>query len=435
MFSVRDRLRHAYEEEVLVHLLLRSGTLRHCRIIEVGASSCIVKRGVGVREAVKRRQQRKRVRVGKASSGLPTNERPFDMDPLTTFCPNMDCPARGHTARGNIKIHCHKRRRYRCSECRRTFSQRTGTPFLNVKTDPSLIVIVVTLIAYGCPVRAIEAAFGIQRRTVRGWIQKAGAHARTIHEAIVVQPQVLQHVQTDEIFVRRQGPERSERWLYLFSALCVSTRLWLGGVIAPHRGTTAAQSLASMVRRAALPGALLVVCDGLRGYVTAFQRAFRSPLRTGRPGRPRLLPWPGVAVVQHVKNANQVRLAHGAWDTFVRLFRQVGTRVVSTAYIERLNATFRERLAVLARRTRHLARTQATLEASLYLMGTIYNFCAVHRSLGLRRTPAMAAGLTRTVWTPKRLLWHKVPPERWRPPVHRGPLSARERALLDQWGH
>jgi len=52
MFSVRDRLRHAYEEEVLVHLLLRSGTLRRCRIIEVGASSCIVKRGNGVIKAV-----------------------------------------------------------------------------------------------------------------------------------------------------------------------------------------------------------------------------------------------------------------------------------------------------------------------------------------------------------------------------------------------
>lgn len=347
----------------------------------------------------------------------------------------MDCPARGHTARGNIKIHCHKRRRYRCTECKRTFSERAGTPFLHVKTAPSLIVIVMTLIAHGCPLAAIEAAFGIQRRTVQDWIRKAGAHCQALHEAIVLQPQVLHHVQADEIFVRRQGPERPRRWLYLFSALCVSTRLWLGGVIAPTRDEKAAQSLASMVRRAALPGALLVVCDGLRAYREAFRRAFRFPLRTGRPGRPRLLPWSKFVLVQHVKNASQVRLAHGSWAVFVRLFRQVGARVVSTAYIERLNATFRERLAVLARRTRHLARTQGALEASLYLMGTVYNFCSVHRSLGLGRTPAMAAGLTRTVWTPERLLWHKVPPDRWRPPVHRGPLSKREQALLDQWGH
>jgi len=142
--------------------------------------------------------------------------------------------------------------------------------------------------------------------------------------------------------------------------------------------------------------------------------------------------------VQHVKGKaageRQVRLAHGTWSVFVRVWRQVGAGVVSTACIERLNATFRERLAVLGRRTRHLARTRATLEASLYLMGAVYNFCSACRSLGLRRTPAMAAGLTRRPWASELLLWHKVPSDCWRSPI-RGPLSKREQALLERWGH
>jgi IS1 family transposase len=39
------------------------------------------------------------------------------------------------------------------------------------------------------------------------------------------------------------------------------------------------------------------------------------------------------------------------------------TAVINTAYIERLQATFRSRLAPLARKTRATARQRATLEA------------------------------------------------------------------------
>lgn len=174
----------------------------------------------------------------------------------------------------------------------------------------------------------------------------------------------------------------------------------------------------------------MVVCDGFAGYV--FLRAFRFPVRTGRAGRPRLVTWSKLVVVRHVKQAHLVEIAHGTLEALGRLWRQVGSRTVATSYIERLNATFRERLAPLARRTRHLARQQATLEALIYLVGTVYNFCSVHRSLG--RTPAQAAGLVRSCWSVEQLLWFKVPPPRWRPPPHRGPLSKRERALLAEWG-
>lgn len=349
------------------------------------------------------------------------------MDPQQSFCPNRDCPARGHTGRGNIKIHCHQRRRYRCTECGKTFSERAGTPFFYAHTPEETMTLVLTLIAYGCPIGAIEAAFGLQRRTVRHWLKKAGDHCQAVHEHVVLQPQSLQHVQVDEVFVTTQGG-----LVYFFTALCVSTRLWLGGLMSRRRDQAAARRLAQIVHQAAHMGPLLILSDGFRAYREAFRRVFRWPLKTGRPGRPRLVAWSEVVVVQHVKEGRLVRLVQGRWGQFVRLWRQVGQRMVSTSYIERLNATFRERLAPMARRTRHLARMIETLEAGLYLLGCVYNFCHVHRSLG--RTPAMAAGLTTKVWTVKQLLWYRVVPPRWKPPPHRGPLSRRERALLAQWG-
>ena len=79
-----------------------------------------------------------------------------------------------------------------------------------------------------------------------------------------------------------------------------------------------------------------------------------------------------------------------------------GGQQLNTAFIERLNATFRARLAALGRRTRSLARLDETLLAGMYLIGCVYNFCTDHKSLRvpgiiggrrkwLPRTPAMAA--------------------------------------------
>ena len=34
------------------------------------------------------------------------------MDPATTFCPNLACPARGQAGQGNIRMHSRKDKRF-----------------------------------------------------------------------------------------------------------------------------------------------------------------------------------------------------------------------------------------------------------------------------------------------------------------------------------
>jgi hypothetical protein len=112
-----------------------------------------------------------------------------------------------------------------------------------------------------------------------------------------------------------------------------------------------------------------------------------------------------------------------------------GDGVINTAYIERLNATFRERLAPLARRCRALARQTMTRYEGMFLVGTVYNFCTPHASLSQvqKTTPAMAAGITDHCWTLHELLSLHVPLPRWAPPKRRGRPSRVLQRLIERW--
>jgi transposase-like protein len=309
----------------------------------------------------------------------------------------------------------------------------------------------VTLLAHGCPVQAIVAAFGLDERTVADWLKRSGEHCRKVHERLVAEQKFeLGQVQADEIRVKAQGET-----LWLAQAIMVSTRLWLGGVVGAQRDYGLIAALVAQVHKVALCRGLLLAVDGLSSYITAFQQAFRVPLYTGKAGRPRLVPWPNIAIVQVIKRrvagilSVERRITRGSEEMVERILHesQAGG-CINTAYIERLNATFRQRLACLARRSRALARTPELLEHGMYLVGCVYNFCTPHlcpqgyQSLRLKlyldsyryrwvkRTPAMAAGLTNHCWSVMEVLCFKVPPPPYEPP--RPERRGRPRKVLEQ---
>lgn len=367
------------------------------------------------------------------------------------FCPNIDCSARGQSGRGNISVHSDREKRCYCHVCHKSFSVTKGSIFYRLKTDPQTVLLIISLLAYGCPVQAIVVAFGFDERTVKEWWQRAGRHCQAVHEPLVGRSQLdLQQVQADEIKVKTQGGV-----IWMAMALMVSTRLWLGGVISQKRDQSLIQSLADQIRATALCRPVLLAVDGLASYVRAFQRAFRSPVpRWGQPGRCQLRPWSEIAMVQVVKQrmGGQLtilrRIVQGCPDQVTKLLQaSQGGGKINTAFIERLNATFRQRLAWLARRSRNLARQPETLQAGMFIVGCIYNFCTYHDSLRvafylakggrrwLQRTPAIVAGLTDHLWTIDALFNFKVPPPRWTPPKRQGRPSQHTLQLVEQWCH
>ena len=283
--------------------------------------------------------------------------------PHDRILPQWHCPARGQTGQGNIGIHSQKEQRFICHECHKTFSAHKGTVFYRLRTSAETVVIVVTLLAHGCPVQAIVAAFGFDERTVADWWARAGRQGQAVQEYLVEQPRDLGQVQADEIRVKKQG---GIVWMAL--AMMVKTRLWLGGEVSEQRDMPLIRRLIERVRRCAALvrcWSVPMACVLHPGHSGDLSRSCAH----GQGGRPRLRPWRHVLIAQVVKRYERRRVVEAERrivdgtparvETLRR--RSQGDGVINTAYIERLNATFRERLAPLARRCRALARHTLTL--------------------------------------------------------------------------
>ena len=309
----------------------------------------------------------------------------------------MTCPH--GEASDRIGVHSVKERRYMCHECGRTFAEATGT--VSGSWLPG-------------PVTAIVVAFCLDERTVRLWWDRAGRHGQALQEQLVCERQVeLGQVQLDELCVTTQQGK-----MWVATAMSVFSRLFLWGEVSNEPRCRLGASSA----RASEGGGLEShtgrrLCRGwLRGYPKAILRTFYTKALTGRPGRPRHILWPNLQIGQVIKSRSGKKLKevprtlfHGDLFQVYALIHQsqVGPGRINTAFIERLNATFRSRMPSFVRRSRSLARIPGRLEREMFWSGVVYNFCTVHQTL--QGTPAVAAGLVDDVWSVERLLRYRLP--------------------------
>ena len=354
------------------------------------------------------------------------------MDLSGQFCPNFYCSHRGKPGLGNIRVHSRTEQRYRCTTCGKTFAATRNTPYYRLHKPIELVTAVLALLSHGCPIQAIVAAFSLDERTVADWQQKAGRHGQRFHELQVERGWVpTLHVQADELWVKMVG-----RKVWMAMAMAADSRLWLGGVISRRRDGALITALVVKVKACLTSLAVLVCVDGLASYVTAFVRVFRHRV-AGPRGRPRLVTEPGLLIGQVIKRCRGRRVVEvtrravrGTLDAITGVLSRTRTgRGIHTAYIERLNATFRSSLTGLVRRGRALWRQEGRVQAGMYLVGCAYNWCWEHDSLRVAgpaggrkwagRTPAMAASLTDHVWSLEEVLRRRVPPAVWKAPRRR----------------
>lgn len=161
---------------------------------------------------------------------------------------------------------------------------------------------------------------------------------------------------------------------------------------------------------------IIWISDGYHAYIQAVRRTYRSPLRTGAPGRPRYVPTPGVGLTQVVKTRKQNRIV----KVEVRHCFGPEPKCPYTVRVERHNGVLRDRLGCLTRKTHAFAKRDETWDALVGLSLFEHNWLRPHVALRVeagdrpkgwmykKRSPAMAIGLTDHVWGWSELLTRRI---------------------------
>ena len=195
----------------------------------------------------------------------------------------MVCPHCGEEER--IWIHSQQERRFKCASCQRTFAESRGTPLFNERYPNWVIILVLKLLASGCPVQAIVFGFELDERKVAEWQQAAGEHAQRVQQTHVCQEQLAgEQIQADELWSKTQfGP------VWMATAMAVFSRLFIWGAVGVERQTWLMARVVAKLGAAVRRGVpILWVTDGYGGWEQAIRQVLRTPAYAGKPGRPQL---------------------------------------------------------------------------------------------------------------------------------------------------
>jgi IS1 family transposase len=265
-------------------------------------------------------------------------------------------------------------------------------------------------------------------KTLHRFQELSSQRGKAHHEQVVKDVEVS-GVQLDEMHSKRR-PGQVE-WIHTALAMGSLFVLWVA--FGERTTKTASYLVAQVVAR--LQKIPIFLTDCWKAYPKALigvlGRVYR-PRRRGEVGRrpnPRLVTPDNLFYAQVVKvrdRAGRVvevttRVAFGGPRRFFKQLslRGLGT-TIQTAFMERWYGTLRGLVAALRRRTRCLSWSENRHRGRVWLIVSLYNFLIPHKSLKqgrVKRTPAMAIGLTDHVWSYREYIWL---------PVHHDPFLQKE---------
>ena len=175
--------------------------------------------------------------------------------------------------------------------------------------------------------------------------------------------------------------------VWTFCAIDADTKLVPAFRVGDRDAATANAFLEDVADR--MTGRVQISTDGLAAYKEAIERSFGGDADYG----------------QIIKTYGQTELENNrrySQPEFVAAEKKViagrpNYDLISTSYIERLNATTRLHMRRLTRLTLAFSKKRENFEAAVGLHFAYYNFVKRHNTL--RCTPAMAAGVTPTFWS------------------------------------
>jgi IS1 family transposase len=371
------------------------------------------------------------------------------------FCPDLACRYGGWPGLGNITANGHPNggpwRQLYCGACHGYFLETHGTPLHGKRVSPDKLVWAIGALAEGLGIRAVARVFEVDPNTVLAWLIEVADHATAFSRCFLHDVRVTQ-VQLDELFALLRAVKtgevstaeaverlaRSPPWVW--AAIDPVTKLLLTVEVGDRTRAMAQRVVHQVVQVVASGCVPFFLTDGFKEYTTALLPHYGQwvqPARQRAQGpapKPCWMPLPELLYAQVIKTVRRRRLVRVSHRVVFGPLEAVEQRLaaygwqINTAFIERLNLSFRQHGAAVGRRVTTLCKGEQGLHQQLALYHTSYNFCLPHASLRQplpqplptngpgsakhwqSRTPAIAAGLTDHVWTLREVLCFRVPP-------------------------
>jgi IS1 family transposase len=247
----------------------------------------------------------------------------------------------------------------------------------------------------GSSIRSIERLTGVHRDTIMRLGVKVGQGCTALLDS-QMRNLSCERLEMDEIwgFVGkkerhiRPGDDQAHMGdVWTFCAIDADTKLVPSFKVGKRDGSTANAFVADVAGR--MRNRLQISTDGLKAYVEAIEASFGADVDYAQ-------------IIKTYGNEEVSNNRRYSPQKFVSSEKHVvmgfpDVDLISTSYVERLNATTRLHMRRLTRLTLAFSKKWENFEAAVGLHFAYYNFVKRHNTL--RMTPAMAAGVTGSFWS------------------------------------
>lgn len=325
---------------------------------------------------------------------------------------------------------------FQCVRCNERYSARRDTALWGVRLCEEDYLRVTKSLAEGNGIRTTSRIFDLDKDTVQRCALTAGQHCQLV-ESVLMHHLHLEECQLDEMWsfvYKKQGhlspfeqlmEEIGDIWLHV----AYEPRLKLFLAIVPAKRTLENIRLVTRTVRLRSDGHMpLFTGDEYAGNLDALLWEYGQLAREDRQGlvgRPPqssyLIPTFGInfAVVNKVRENGKVifvksEIVLGSKRKIQNVLDESPcSRNINISFVERSNLHQRLNNRRITRKTLGFSKKLAMHKAQLWLCRGYYHYVRPHSSLKIRsddgtrwiqRTPAMAAGVTKHIWTMKELL-------------------------------
>jgi IS1 family transposase len=260
--------------------------------------------------------------------------------------------------------------------------------------DTDKQIAIVGALCEGSSIRSIERITGVHRDTIMRLGVKVGQGCTALMDE-KMRDLSCDRLELDEIwgFVGKKEKHVKEGEsgvgsVWTFCAIDAETKLVPAFRVGHRDAATANAFLADIAGRMAYR--VQISTDGLAAYKEAIERSFGADADYGQ-----------IIKTYGHEEASHPQRRYSAPE-FVSAEKKIvqgnpDFDLISTSYIERLNATTRLHMRRLTRLTLAFSKKRENFEAAVGLHFAYYNFVKRHSTI--RCTPAMAAGVAKTFWT------------------------------------